>query len=315
MLRVGACVSLVLVVLTRESAASNTSAKGIGKRTGVQRQNAQQACIEQIASKDPDHGAMLRVGAHLAWADRNDPVQRAGMAKFRTYLVEPQPALSAQLKDMAASEYPGRVTVLNAAVCPSDGNVTFYSIRTDIPGLHLMTQLASLSRAYVENQLLLPCCGFHADRAKSPQDSLLRRWTDEDALREAIAETPLPCLSISSIVKGFKAAQLTLRVMTVDAEGFDLDIVETIPQHVLSSLQLLSYESIHLAPGDFDKHKHFITRLEQHFGFDCRGTHLSSRLNAKAVTDIHNVWCVKPSACPGSGYQLAATYNQTSVTG
>jgi len=147
------------------------------------------ACVEHIAAVSPQ-GEMIRVGAHQAWHDRNDPLQRAGVASLRTLLVEPQPSLYALLSAAAAQEYPNRVKVLNAAVCQADGNVTFFMstphlpkevtlARRGVPSVTTrgvaLTQAASLSREHVVKHM-------EAIRSRaweiSQPGSALRSWCE-----------------------------------------------------------------------------------------------------------------------------------------
>ena len=80
--------------------------------------------------------AFVRVGAHLATANPNDPFVRMTGARtndshFRTVLVEPQPKVYARLLELLAAGPAARkqgTVVENAATCASDTHVTLYTM-------------------------------------------------------------------------------------------------------------------------------------------------------------------------------------------
>ena len=56
-------------------------------------------CVAYLATASSGSGELLRVGAHKAWKDKNDPLQRAGLNDFRrTLLIEPQPPIFEELQ-------------------------------------------------------------------------------------------------------------------------------------------------------------------------------------------------------------------------
>lgn len=256
------------------------------------------ACLNHIAAVSPG-GEMVRVGAHMAWRDKNDPLKRAGLSGgLRALLVEPQPDVFVQLRAAAALEYLDRVTVLNAAVCPTaDGNVSFFVGSPTIPKSIALSQAASLSRDH-----MLKHMEFVRQRARvrSKAGSALRTWYESVNASDLVVETMIPCLTMHSLLRRGGVQAGKVRVITVDAEGFDLDIVRGIPHDALSGLKFLMWESTHLTLDSSQRHRHYVTQLERQFGFDCRGTHGKQRqsLNSKRALDEENVWCIHPGSGP-----------------
>lgn len=129
---------------------------------------------------------------------------------MRTILLEPHPQTHAQLSALIAGV--PRVVADNTAACPSRldaTNVTFYTLpfgnssSTSSHGGSLRSQFASMSLDHV------------AKHAKA-----FRRSS------RAIQALQVPCYSLPSILRRHGVADGEVRIVTVDAEGSDLDILE-----------------------------------------------------------------------------------------
>lgn len=254
-------------------------------------------CVAYLATASSGSGELLRVGAHKAWKDKNDPLQRAGLNDFRrTLLIEPQPQIFEELQAAALQEYPSRVAVANAAVCAKDARaLTFYSGDPRASGIiGALSQAASTNYDHVLRHL-----SPAFKRAKS-KGILGQNWT---RAADLVVTQVVPCLSLVPTLMSMHGLSASrLRVLTIDAESTDVEIVESLPMHVFTDLKLLMWET-NLIPPVEDAGRHarlrtLVERLERHHGFECRGWGSRRRrtpLNDRCILDEENVWCIHRS--------------------
>ena len=127
---------------------------------------------EADTAADAGSAITLRIGAHLAWADGNDPLQksRPRAQHMRTVLVEPHPRTHARLSELVASS--PRVVTDNVAACPTrlDGtNVTFFTLAAyNFSGAMLLSQYSSMSREHVQRHRDALPNPKHADSRPKP---------------------------------------------------------------------------------------------------------------------------------------------------
>lgn len=247
-------------------------------------------CIKLLATDIPGAGVKpvtVRIGAHLGSLDGNDPLRQVLMASvlntshspsaadepMAMLLVEPQPHVFAALQ-RAIAPYRGRVVAKHAAACAADGNVTFYYL----PGVDPVaggsgfgagaSQIASLSREHIL---------WHQ---KYVHKTGLRL---EDHIRELV----LPCLSIPTLLSLYAIDGTNLGALTVDAEGHDLDILESADWDKLAP-RLVVWEQRHINKhasfGGKNRTATFVTKLRLH-GYACN-----------ARSDPENVWCLHGEA-------------------
>ena len=194
--------------------------------------------------------AMVQIGAHLAWQNPNDPFGNlARTARLRTVLVEPQPhiasRLDASVRASAGGADGGAVSVRNCAVCAgNDGNVTFYAITPRVDPMtgqlsgsspdapqpkrvaHFTSQLASMSREHILKHSKM--LGPNAE--------------------ELIVELQVPCLQVASLLRAEAVAPDDVLVLSVDAEGFDAEIVMSVDFNSTRPF-LLVWEFQHVVEG------------------------------------------------------------------
>jgi len=232
------------------------------------------------------HPGVMRIGAHLAWADFNDPLQEEMLAMTNMsadeavmlVLVEPQPPVHAHLVEMASPFL--NVEVDQAAGCAVDKNVTFYSLRPPNATKDPLasTQLSSMSRDRVEGLL-------HNHRA---------------AGSHIIDETLVPCYTVPTLLRRHKLLAGNLVALTVDAEGYDLDILDAVPWDDIAP-PLLMWEAERYKPFPSrsrfkqcmqltNRTRTFIRRMEDEHGYSCAP--------AEETIFMENVVCVAKTVVP-----------------
>ena len=247
-------------------------------------------------------GAVVRIGAHLGFFNTNDPLRGAltrvlnrteagsGRAPM-VLLVEPQPRVFAQLsKLLQQHSYGAHVAAEQAAVCATDGNVTLYSIADAdpltgaiSPGHSLpvgATQLASMSREHILRHQKYVHNG--------------------ERLANYIRELVVQCYSVPTLLARHAIAPHYLKVLTVDAEGFDLSILEPIDFHATTP-DLIVWEQTHINKQQSDgknRTRTFIARLEEQHEYLC---------NDKS--DFENVFCLKRRAARSGAPECAAAFD------
>ena len=219
---------------------------------------------------------MIQIGAHLAWKNPNDPF---GMLSrdfpiLRTLLVEPQPNVFQELRTLLPPD--GRTTARNCAICPEShagGNVTFYAIsdalNTQTGGdaavrtrsSWIATQIASLNRSHILK---------HA------------RWIPD--IENYIVEIQVPCLTVMSLVEQEQIAPSDVVVLTIDAEGYDGKIIETVDFARVRPF-LIVWEFMHIRRSDKGCEQspycgHILHTLER-LGYHC-------------WRDKENMYCTNP---------------------
>ena len=247
-------------------------------------QMSMRQCIMSIVEegdRQPGNPTVLRVGAHLAWGDPNDPFPYTALRnarRVRSVLVEPEPVAHEQLRLLIATSNLSNVAAVNAAVCASDargGKVTFYSRRGGVENSSL-PQFASLNKQHVLDHLKR---GGH-------------RWRPSAHLQEL----EVACASVATTLDRLGVATEDLLLMTVDAEGSDLDIVRAAPwgRDFLPRLLLFEHRHIVRQPGGLEQTRAFLSALRANHSYRCEDT-----------LDEENVYCVHERAAPLAGKLLA----------
>ena len=204
--------------------------------------------------------AMVQVGAHLAWLDVNDPFRRAteaanGSALARTVLVEPQPHIAARLARAVARDARGgggggggggearAVDVLRAAVCAADGaNVTFYGISPEVDATngHLRNGRGKLQP-------------YTSQVASLSREHLLRHKRRIPQIEQYIVEERVPCYTVASVLERYGIRAADAMVLTVDAEGEDAAIIESVDFGADFAPWLVVFEYFHLMETNFTR--------------------------------------------------------------
>ena len=107
------------------------------------------------------------------------------------------------------------------------------------------------------------------------------------------------CLSVPTLLARYGIAAPSVRVVTVDADSFDVDIVDSLPITILTGLRLLVWET-NIVPSHEDEARRsrlqaLVDRLEHVHGFECRGWASRRRrmpLNGRCILDEENAWCL-----------------------
>ena len=238
------------------------------------------ACTRSIIVNETRTGGVaLRIGAHLAWADTNDPFGRhLRDAKYlTTVLVEPHPTTFALLAELVRKEGKEHVIAEHAAACNRDGtgNATFYTTTTV-----RNAQYSSLSKQHVLQHL---------------RDRWGRLPANVDSL---IAPLQVPCYSVGTLLRRHGLDETQLRVLTVDAEGHDLDILEGMRFGEGHALPLiLVFEQIHL----LDRQHRPLARLSAFVGTLVRTHRYACHARPAKTSGVSaglspDMWCVHHAA-------------------
>ena len=247
------------------------------------------------------HGATaLRIGAHGGASDKNDQVgfalsegARKGTRLHRglreLILVEPHPdsyaALSRQLSSQRAPGSDMRAVADNSAACGTDrpGNVTFYSIevanstsRQDdtVGGVGAGAQFSSMSWKHVYDSL-------------GPRKGHLIQ-----SGRVKIVTLPVPCYSIETLLARHGARPRDVRILTVDAEGYDVEILDGGKWGVGHLLpRLLVFEWFHV--GHTPAARALVERLAANHSYACVPT--PPRSHGLAAGRSQDMWCIHRS--------------------
>ena len=247
------------------------------------------ACVADILSWPPSHAAsLLQIGAHLGWGDENDQlrlkdvfaaVQQGGAVAL---LVEPQPRVFSQLNALVEPFAP-HFRAVHSAVCAHDRpNVTLYAFSSRLDartgvlagGVTIRlpkwaSQIASLDRESVMRNL--------------PGGGRYRRVLE----RHVVGHT-VRCDSVRTVLARQGLGRRRLRVLAIDAEGRDAEILASLDlsSEWLADLSLVLLEHKHSPP-------HAICaalRLLHGAGFVCE-------------CDATNIRCVAASRLPRAAEQ------------
>lgn len=248
------------------------------------------ACIRSIAN---DTGVALRIGAHLAWADGNDPFGAAAGIRLQTILVEPHPRTFALLGAMVAGnasvQQQQQVILENAAACgadmPSGSNITFYTLaakskaETQTPGV----QFSSTSRQHVQDHMSDGRGGIRWDMAGMQIEAL-----------------QVPCRSVATLLARHGIAERDVRLLTVDAEGADVSILEAVSWgRVLP--HLLVFEVVHVSktPAGRERVVDLARMLYIEHSYHCYETPVAHAHHSQ------DMWCVHQAARHMRGCEFA----------
>lgn len=213
--------------------------------------------------------AMIQIGVHLSFANNNDPFREVILdgTMAHTVMVEPQPHIAKKLHELILEHAPGRkVDILNRAVGDSDGEVVFYTIDAQVdpltgcvPGSKkrrcswMTTQVASMSKEHILK---------HA------------RWVPD--IEDYIVETKVRLSTVSTIVREMGiSADKDLIILSVDAEGFDAQIISSIDfDQVRPWLVIFEYQHLKGTSALKSAEEYLMS-----FGYTC-------------FRDVENFWCI-----------------------
>mmetsp|Transcript_34085 Transcript_34085/g.89623 ORF Transcript_34085/g.89623 Transcript_34085/m.89623 type:complete len:222 (+) Transcript_34085:246-911(+) len=196
-------------------------------------------------------------------------------------LVEPQPHVASQLADIT-QQFGGTVAIEQAAICAHDGNVTFYYLPDINPSSGAITRphLRRLKSFPVATSQLASMSKEHILRQQRHVHNGLK-------LAAYIRELIVPCYSVPTLLKRHAIRPHKLDVLTVDAEGYDLTILDAVDFQLIAP-QLLIWEQVHVNAqptlGGRNRTASFISKLEQQHAYRCN-----------SQSDLENVMCVKRS--------------------
>ena len=130
---------------------------------------------------------------------------------------------------------------------------------------------------------------------------------------DAIVKRRVPCLSVPTLLTRHGVAKESMRVLTVDAESLDVEIVESLlPLHRFPNLKLIMWETnINLPRHDDARHarlRALVKSVEGH-GFQCRGwgsRRQRAPLNSRCILDEENAWCIHESVANQSECDASA---------
>jgi len=183
-------------------------------------------------------------------------------------MVEPNTALHHQLKENLKQLGASKVSIISAAMCDKDASgLTMYTYSnkrfedniTCMPPdiLERMSYWGSLDK---EVALLAP---ERLGWAASCSDS---EWA---AMKQYLVETPVKCMSPTSLLEEVHAVPGSVDMLTVDAEGFDLEVLDQFVSqtdfhpawlqfewNLLDDLTLMWTRVANLAKKGFESHQH-----------------------------------------------------------
>ena len=249
--------------------------------------NLMRTCIASIDNEtvsSSGRGVVLRIGAHLAWADANDPfgdVLRRSRS-LSTLLVEPHPSTFAKLSALLREERArgvNNVVAINAAACTTDRNLTFFTAVGDTSS-GAGAQFSSASREHVATHLRM---------TRTPTSS--------------IRELYVPCFSVPTLLAQQSADERSLLMLTVDAEGSDLDILQGVVwghDHALPRLVMFEQTHVNRQPGGREKLQGFVSALSTRHRYACQSKPARTH-GLEAKTGSPDMWCVhhRASLLPG----------------
>ena len=235
------------------------------------------------------YGVVLRIGAHLAWKDFNDPIGVVlnNKTHLHTLYVEPLPSAFQKLSENLNKERDQHPNVLleNAAACANDhSNITFYSHNLGTDPTR-PPQISSTSRENVVNVI----------RQSRLPDSV---WANH------IVELHVPCYSVPTLLARHNLAERDLRAILIDAEGNDLDILESIEWgkgRVHPKLLLFEQRIVRSKRKGPARILALIRRLTTKHGYSCRETPVRP----------DDWWCVHETAAHLHGCDVISASEQT----
>ena len=214
-------------------------------------------CVKSIADTSDDGGdggLVVRIGAHLSTWNRNDPFHHINSSAMRTILVEPQPRVYAQLRQLAHDR--NRYSVINAAACATDGEITFYSLNIDPLSGHATSSAAGGTRDHHGHiyQLISQLASTSREHITKHQSIVPASWHVN--LTDFIVPVRVPCYTLKSLLERASFADHAstlaadrLLVLTVDAEGEDDRILHGVDWSVYQP-RLLVFEQAHINEWD-----------------------------------------------------------------
>jgi len=169
-------------------------------------------CVRDHLHRRPaDEFRLVQIGANDGAT--YDPVREVLTAYgMRGVLIEPHPVIFEQLTANYA-DMPG-VTCLNLAIADTEGTLTFYGIRQDIP--ELPTHATQ-------------CCGFRRDLVEQMGESFIVSGGLGDRYKAAdlVQEIPVPTRTMASVLEEQGIDHVDCLV--IDTLGFDWRIIRTFP--------------------------------------------------------------------------------------
>ena len=215
---------------------------------------------------------------------------------MHTILVEPHPATFASLNALLNKERElnANVTAVNAAVCSADEkNVTFYTLKVEGGSNKSSYRAASLDPTSAK-------LGAGAQfSSMSLQHVLDHMWPQrcghcrKDATK--IERLHVPCYSVATMLARHGVAESALRILTVDAEGADVEILEGVPWgRVLPRLLVFELTHVQRQPSGRRRTQALLELLSSRHRYACQEQPPSSHGSNAGVSP--DVWCVHAAA-------------------
>ena len=148
--------------------------------------------------------------------------------QIRGVLLEPQTVPFSRLTENY--RHLPRLTLLNAAVADQPGSRDFYTVRPGVPGMpEWSQQLASFDKANILK---------HRDGIPEHGIAGIKN------IEEHIEVRSVACVTFNQVLDG--AGAQTLDVLQIDAEGYDVDLVDAFPFDRLKP-GMIRYEHMHIS--------------------------------------------------------------------
>lgn len=213
----------------------------------------------------------VQIGAHLAWANTNDPFRSmVTRSRMRSVLVEPQPHIYHQLVGLVGSHSEDEakmIEVVNAAICPESrggANVTFFSIS---PLVNPLTGALPTGRKQRHTG-----ASFTSQLASMSREHILKHRRFIPNIEDHIVEIQVPCLSVAELLERQRVEPRDVLVLSIDAEGYDDVILDSVDFETTRPF-LVVFEFQHLIHRQRREHAwdavHTAERRLSKFGYRC----------------------------------------------
>lgn len=179
-----------------------------------------QSKIEATMARD--NPVVIHIGPSTLWGEKSWYSDLVKRGPFRVIFVEPNPvalsSLQEKVNSLGAKE--GSIQILNAAVCPNTtGNVSFWrpskKLFEDYFILRMLEWMVEEWVSLSRKQLMLTI--NHAHLFANISEDLWPLYSEE---------IPVRCVTPRSLLEELNVDPADVRLLLVDAEGYDADIVE-----------------------------------------------------------------------------------------
>ena len=187
------------------------------------------------------------------WRASNDPIQRLILTKpeWHGVMMEPVPSLFQTLTaniDKEVVQHRHRIIPINAALSDEDGEQPFFVVNSKFAeeapeqGHALKHQIGSFKKEHILKHLVKL-----KDKGQLKEDL-------DDYIDQINVQSMTPNLVIQRFKESGKAARDgSVDVLIIDAEGFDLVVLQKFMEDTSIRPLLLIYESLHLNPEQTER--------------------------------------------------------------